>query len=325
MKLRNLTLEGRVLSAPLAGISSSAYRLLARRHGAALVVSEMISAEGLIRGSRKTVAMLRLREPERPVSIQLFGCRPDVLSEACRIVEANGADMIDLNFGCPARKIVNKCGGAALLKDVGLAASLFQAAVNSVSIPVSVKFRSGWDSESNNYIEIGKLAEDSGISMLTLHPRTRACGFRGKSDWQKIHDLKEAVKIPVVGNGDIWTPEDAIEMMKQTDCDLVMIGRAALGAPWIFRRVDSVLRGLPDPGDPTFREKSDVCLEFARLLIEDVGERTGVLQMRKHLAWFTSGWEDIGRFRSMMFSITQYSDITDLFDEYLGSRQKQIA
>lgn len=325
MMIGNLSLGGRVVSAPLANISGSAYRMMARKHGAALVVSEMISTEGLIRGNRKTLNMLRFREYERPVSIQLFGRTPSVLSDACRIVADRGVDMIDLNFGCPARKIVNKCGGAALLKDLKLAESLFSAAVKAVNIPVSVKFRSGWDRESANFIEVGKIAENCGVAMLTLHPRTRTSGFKGKSDWSKIAQLKDNMSIPVVGNGDISRPQDALDMIAQTGCDLVMVGRAAMGAPWMYGRVDAVLRGLPDSGEPDLQSKIDTCLEFARLLIEDLGERTACLRMRKQLSWYTRGWANVAPVRQIMHSVECYNDIVNFFDRFLELSHRQTA
>ncbi|MBU1319136.1 MAG: tRNA dihydrouridine synthase DusB [candidate division Zixibacteria bacterium] len=325
MIIGNLSLSGKVVSAPLANISGSAYRMTAREHGASLVVSEMISAEGLVRGNHKTLNMLRFRESERPVSIQLFGSTPSALADACKLVADRGVDMIDLNFGCPARKIVSKCGGAALLKDLTLTEALLSAAVKAVDIPLSMKFRSGWDRESTNFIEVGKLAEDCGVAMLTLHPRTKASGFSGKSDWSKIAELKQQVSIPVVGSGDICEPQDAVNMIEQTGCDLVMIARAAMGAPWMFGRVDAVLRGLPDPGEPDLQTKIDTCLGFARLLIEDLGERTASLRMRKQLTWYTRRWVNISRVRSLMVSVECYDDIVNFFDRYIESSHRQIA
>lgn len=325
MMVENLTLDGRVVSAPLASVSGSAYRAMARRFGAALVVSEMISVEGLVRGNRKTINMLRFRNEERPVSIQLFGRNPDTLGEACRIVADSGADMIDINLGCPARKIVKKCGGAALLRDLKRAESLFTAAVRAVSLPVSVKFRSGWDSDNTNFIELGKIAEDCGIALLTLHPRTRSTGFSGKADWSQIARLKSTVSIPVVGNGDITCPQDAVEMIDTTGCDMVMIGRAAMGAPWVFKRVDSVLRSRSDPGEPNLDAKIDICLQFVRLLIEDFGERSATYKMRKQLTWFTRGWKNIAAHRPEMFKVESYDDIVALFDRYRENYQRQSA
>jgi tRNA-dihydrouridine synthase B len=318
-------MSGKVISAPLANISGSAYRVLARESGAALVVSEMISTEGLVRGNRKTLSMLRFRAEEHPVSMQLFGRSPQTLAEACKIIADTGADIIDLNLGCPAKKIVRKSGGAALLRDLRLAESLFSAAVKAVDMPVSVKYRSGWDSESTNFLKVGEIAEDCGIAMLTLHPRAGTSGFKGRADWTKIKMLKSTVSIPVVGNGDIASPTDAAAMIDQTGCDFVMIGRAAMGAPWIFRRVDEVLRGLPDPGEPDLRTRIDICLRFARLLIEDFGERSACFKMRKHLTWFTRGWKDISRYRPRMFSVESYDDIVNLLSQYHNSYERQFA
>ncbi len=322
MRNKSLSTDGKVISAPLANIAGSAYRTIALRHGAAIAYSEMVSVDGLIRANRKTLAMLRLRGKERPVCFQIFGHDPQMMYDAAQIVAATGCDMIDMNFGCPAKKIVKNKSGAALMQDLELSGKLISAVVRAVSIPVSVKFRSGWDRQSEHYIEFGKMAEASGASYLVLHPRTRSSGFKGTSEWKYIRTLKEAVKISVIGSGDIHTPQDAERMLTETGCDYVMIGRAAMGAPWIFGRIDEYLKTGHDPGDPSMREKTEIMLEFARLMIEDFGEKSACLKLRKHLAWFTRGWPGVSKLRPLMFSVESYNDIVEILMNYILKHQR---
>lgn len=317
MIAKYLSLNGQVVSAPLANIAGSAYRTMALSYGAAISYSEMISVDGLVRGNRKTMAMLALREDEKPVCFQIFGHDPGFMSDAARMVEQTGCAMIDINFGCPAKKIVKNSGGAALMKDVKLAEQLISAVVDAVNIPVSVKFRSGWDRESEAFIEFGKMAEGCGASYLVLHPRTRASGFRGKSDWSKIKQLKDSVSIKVIGSGDVSTPQEAKQMLDETGCDYVMIGRAAMGAPWVLRRIDSYLKTGNDPGEPALEKKIEIMLAFARLMIDDFGERSACLKLRKHLAWFTRGWRNVSKLRPLLFSVESYAEIGDILRSYL--------
>ncbi len=317
MSSKKLSLNGKVVSAPLANIAGSAYRTMALRYGAAIAYSEMISVDGLVRGNRKTLDMLTLREGERPVCFQIFGHDPQMIRDAAQIVARTGCDMIDINFGCPAKKIIRNFSGAALMNNLELAEKLISAAVDAVDIPVSVKFRSGWDRESMTFIEFGRMAEACGASYLVLHPRTRASGFRGKSDWGKLKLLKENVNIDVIGSGDINTPEDARDMLEETNCDYVMVGRAAMGAPWIFQRIDHYLRTGDDPGEPSLDKKIEIMLEFCRLMIDDFGERSACLKLRKHLAWFTRGWHNVTKIRPLMFSVEKYDDIEKILYDYL--------
>lgn len=322
MCVKMLSLKGKVVSAPLANISGSAYRTMARKYGAAMVYSEMISVDGLVRANRKTLAMLKMRQVEKPLAVQLFGHKPDLMADAAKIVADSGADMIDINLGCPAKKVVKNDSGAALVKNLSLAGRVISAAVEAVDLPVSVKFRLGWDHDSYNFLEVGKIAESAGATCVTLHPRTRSDGFKGHSDWSKIADLKQSVDIPVIGSGDINTPGDASRMIEQTGCDLVMIGRAAMGAPWMFKRVNQYLEQGYDPGEPDLPHRIEIMLEFARLMIEDFGERSACLKLRKHMAWFTRGWKHASSYRPLMFSVESYSDIVNLFERYLENVDK---
>jgi tRNA-dihydrouridine synthase B len=317
MMYKYLSTNGQVVSAPLANIAGSAYRQIARKYGAALAYSEMVSVDGLVRGNLKTLSMLRMREVEKPVCYQIFGHDPEIMYDASQIVAQNGCDMIDINFGCPAKKIVKNSGGAALLKDLNLVEKIISSVVKAVDIPVSVKFRSGWDRENPAYLRIGKIAEECGASYLVLHPRTRTSGFKGKSDWSKIRELKESVKIKVIGSGDVTTPQEARQMLDETGCDYVMVGRAAMGAPWIFGRIDHYLKTGADPGDPPLEEKINIMLDFCRLMIVDFGERSACLKLRKHLAWFTRGWRNVSAIRRKMFEVETYDDIVNVLNGYL--------
>ena len=317
-----LTLDGQVVSAPLANIAGSAYRTMALRHGAALAYSEMLSAEGLVRENRKTFNMLKKRAGEAPMAFQIFGHKPESVQIAAKIVAETGCQMIDMNFGCPAKKIVRNLSGAALMKDLKLSEQLISAAVKAVDIPISVKFRSGWDRESEYFIEFGRMAQDCGASYLVLHPRTRASGFKGKSDWNKIKLLKESVSIKVIGSGDVTTPQEAAQMLSETGCDYVMIGRAAMGAFWIFERINEYLKTGDDPGDPALARKIEIMMEFCKLMIEDFGERSACLKLRKHLAWFTRGWHNVASYRARMFAVESLEDIGNIFHEYLDGLEK---
>ncbi len=322
MSRKKLSLNGQVVSAPLANIAGSAYRYMALKYGAAIAYSEMISIDGLVRENEKTHSMLRIRPDEAPVCLQIFGHDPALMHDAAQLVAGAGCAMIDMNFGCPAKKVIKNQNGAALMNDLDLAEKLISAVVNAVDIPVSVKFRSGWDRESMHFVEFGKMAEACGASYLVLHPRTRSSGFKGKSDWSKIRILKEAVNIDVIGSGDVNTPQDAAQMIEETGCDMVMVGRAAMGAPWIFGRINEFLETGNDPGDPPLGKKIDIMLEFCRLMIEDFGERPACFKLRKHLAWFSRGWRNISKIRPLMFAVESYDDIENILRDYLFDLEK---
>jgi nifR3 family TIM-barrel protein len=322
MSAKMLSTKGKVVSAPLANISGSAYRVMARNYGAAITYSEMISVDGLLRGNRKTLAMLRLRQAERPLAFQLFGHKPELMGEAAKLVQDTGCDIIDINLGCPAKKVVKNDAGAGLVKDLKLVEKVISAVVKATNLIVSVKFRLGWDHDRINFLQVGKIAEDCGASLLVLHPRTRSDGFKGHSDWSKIGELKQHVSLPVIGSGDICCPADAKRMLAETGCDMVMVGRAAMGAPWLFERIDHYLREGIDPGDPDLPDRIEIMLKFARLMIEDYGERSACLKLRKHLAWFTRGWQHASSYRPLMFSVTSYDDIIELFDRYMQNLEK---
>lgn len=289
MKVGNLNVEGRVFCAPMAGISTSAYRILARRFGAAVVFTEMVSCHGVTHGNQRTVEYLHFLPEERPLGIQLFGAEPEVMFQATRIVSEYVPDLIDLNLGCPVKKVVRRNGGAAVLKDMGLARELIAAAVAGSGIPVTVKLRSGWDEQSKVHVEAGKVAEAAGAAAVTLHARTRSGLYQGKACWDDIRNLKDAVSIPVIGNGDITCGADARRMIDETGCDAVMVGRAAMGNPWIFRDINHYLATGENLPPPTVAERAALILEHTRLLIQSEGERRAIMIMRGTLARYSRG------------------------------------
>jgi len=320
MKIGNLNVPGIVFCAPMAGISTRPYRVFARRLGAAVVYTEMISSHGLFYNDKKTNELIRFDDDERPLGIQLFGADPGIMHDAVKVVATRKPDIIDLNFGCPVKKVVRKNGGAAVLKDLGLTRELVAAAVAASEIPVTVKLRSGWDETSKVFAEAGKICEEAGAAAITLHARTRARQFSGRACWDDIKRLKETVAVPVIGNGDVRCGEDAARMLKTTGCDAVMIGRAAMGYPWIFREIAGYLDTGELPPPPTLDEKIAIMLEHARMLIETYGEKRALLKMRHHVAWYSKGWPGAAKIRLRAYVMTTYAELTRLLDDYRSGK-----
>jgi len=289
MRIGPVLLDNPVMSAPMAGITDKAYRILAREAGCGLVCTEMVSDQALLYGNPKTCRLLDIAGETGPVSVQIFGSNPDYMAAAAEIAESRGADIIDINMGCPTPKIVKNGEGAALMRSPKKAAEIVRAVVERVKVPVTVKMRKGWDENSVNAVELAKLVTGAGAVALTVHGRTRSQFYTGKADWEIIAAVKRAVSVPVIGNGDIWQPGDALLMMEQTGCDGVMIGRAALGNPWIFSRTIHFLRtGELLPG-PSPEERIGMVLRHLSLLVEIKGEAVAVREMRKHAAWYARG------------------------------------
>ncbi|HUV31068.1 MAG TPA: tRNA dihydrouridine synthase DusB [Acidobacteriota bacterium] len=321
MTVGNLNLTGRALLAPLAGVSNRPFRVLAISAGAAMAFTEMVSADGIVRSQAKTLAMMRFKPDEQPIGIQLFGADPAVMHEAAAItVERFRPDLIDINLGCPVKKVVRKNGGAALLKDIGLTRRVIRAVVTAAgTTPVSVKMRSGWEQSSPVYIEVARLAEEEGVSAVTLHARSRSCGFAGRADWSAIARLKSAVSIPVIGNGDIRVPEDARRMLEETGCDSVMVGRAAMTDPLIFRRINQLLSTGVEPAPPTIPQIVELALVHARLMRDEYGEQRGMRMMRRYLGWQVRGIRGAAKLRPLLFRVETLRDIERIFERYLGA------
>lgn len=320
MQIGNLNIPGRVFCAPMAGISTRPYRIFARRFGAAVVYTEMISSHGLAYNDKKTNDLVEFGDDERPIGVQLFGADPEIMHQAARAVSERKPDIIDLNFGCPVKKVVRKNGGAAVLKDLGLTRELVSATVSAGDIPVTVKLRSGWDETSKVFAEAGKVCEEAGASAITLHARTRAGQFAGRACWDDIRRLKDIVAVPVIGNGDIQSGEDAARMIDMTGCDAVMIGRAAMGYPWIFREVNAFLESGAKLPPPSLDEKIAVMIEHARMLLDTFGEKRAMFKMRHHVAWYARGWPGVAKIRRRAFAMTTIAELETLLDDYRSGR-----
>ncbi|MCU0590533.1 MAG: tRNA dihydrouridine synthase DusB [Desulfobacterales bacterium] len=315
MKIGRLHLDRPVVLAPLAGITNLPFRLLAREAGCGLVTTEMVSADGLVHGAAATFDLLRSLPEEKPLAVQIFGSEPAVMAEAAAIVEASGADVVDLNFGCAVRKIVRTGAGVALMREPRRAEALLQAVRQAVKIPLTIKIRSGWERTGRNALAIGEMAEACGVDALTLHPRTAGQKFSGQADWALIAALKQRLRIPVIGNGDIRRAEDARRMMAETGCDAVMIGRRAIGYPQIFSEVVSCLTGIPQPV-PDFDQRIAVMRRFVAVSVDCFGERRAVRLMRTRLAWFGKGMRHSAGLRKAVGGINSIEEALALIDAY---------
>lgn len=316
MNIGNIKLSAPLALAPMAGITDLPFRLICRRLGCGMTVSEMVSAKGLLYKNVKTTEMLRIDDGERPTAIQLFGSVPAELAEAARMVEASGADMIDFNMGCPVPKIVNNGEGSALMKNPQLAHDILAAMVKAVKIPVTVKFRAGWDDANRNAVEIARAVEAAGVSAVAVHGRTRQQFYEGKADWSIIADVKQAVKVPVFGNGDIFTVADGLRMLEQTGCDGLMIGRGADGNPWLFAALAAALRGEPLPQPPSLKERLAQAAEHLDMLIAYKNEVVAVKEMRRHISAYLKGMPHAAEFRGRFHKVDTQEQFSELLAEY---------
>jgi len=321
MKLGNLNLSGRVILAPMAGVTDSTFRILARSFGAALSYTEMISADGLVRQNTNSLRLLYFKEEERPIGVQLYGSDPEKLASAAKEVERLKPDLIDLNFACPVKKVTKKNGGAAILRDLGLLKKIVSSVTKSVSLPVTLKIRSGWDSENIVALEVAKIAEDCGVCALTIHPRTGKSMFRGKANWDIIGEVKSKVKLTILGSGDVFSPQDVKEMIDSTGCDGVMVGRGALGNPWIFERANYYLVTNEFLPEPSIQEVIDVALKHLSLSVQERGEYWGIIRMRKHLLWYIRKLPKNQELRKNIISTEKFEDLKRAFEFYLFSNE----
>jgi tRNA-dihydrouridine synthase B len=327
LKIGDVEFDSPFVLAPLAGVSDSPFRQLAREQGASAVYTEMVSADGLARGNQATLDYCRFQPHERPIGIQLFGSDPGVMAEATRILcdlpEAGRPDLIDINMGCPVRKVVNRCAGAALLNDLQRLGSIVERMSEASTIPVTAKIRLGWDGHSQNVVEVSKRLEQSGATAVAIHARTRAEKFEGQAHWEMIAAAKEAVGIPVIGNGDVRSPADAARMLEATGCDLVMLGRAAFGDPWVFRRV----RAHHERGEslplPSAAERLEAGVRHLELLVADVGEGIAAKEMRKHVAWYIRGLPHSHKVRDQVNQTRGAEELAELLAVYLETLQSQ--
>ncbi len=318
MTIGNVTLDNNIILAPMAGVSDLPFRLLCRELGAGLVCMEMVSAKAIYYNNKNTDTLMEIHPDEGPASLQLFGSDPVIISEMAKRIEERPFAFLDINMGCPVPKVVNNGEGSALMKNPKLVEEILSSLVKAVKKPVTVKIRKGFDDTSVNAVEIAKIAENCGVAAVAVHGRTREQYYSGYADWDIIAQVKEAVKIPVIGNGDVTSAKAAEELIKQTGCDGVMIGRGAQGNPWIFREVTHYLETGELVAPPTKEEKKELILRHAALQLEYKGEYTGVREMRKHLAWYTVGLPHSARFRQMINTMETMDELLAGVEQIFG-------
>ncbi|MFO7984489.1 MAG: tRNA dihydrouridine synthase DusB [Desulfatiglandaceae bacterium] len=318
LQIGNLILNNRLILAPMAGITNVPFRLIAKKMGVALVTTEMVSAAGLVRGGGRTFNYLKTTPREKPLAVQIFGSDPLTMAEAAKIVVQAGADMVDINMGCPARKVVRTGGGGALLQTPDLAAEMVYAVGRVCSVPLSVKMRAGWSPDSPTAPDIAALLEQAGAHAVTVHPRYVTQGFTGSADWTIISAVKERLHIPVIGNGDITTPQMALTMQKETRCDGVMVGRGAIGNPWLLRQILDLEAGHPFR-QPTLAERRAIILAHFELLTDLMGEARASRAMRGHLLKYTRGLPYSSRFRGTFTGIKDLRTIIKAMDNYFST------
>ena len=315
LKIGTLTLKNRLIMAPMAGITNPPFRRIVRRLGAGLVVTEMVSAVGLSRNHKKTVRYLKSDPEEKPLSVQIFGADPQIMAMAAEIAIEKGADMVDINMGCPARKVIKNGSGGALLRSPRAVHQMVTAVRKACTVPLTVKIRAGWSAEEANFLEIAHIIADCGADAVTVHPRFVKQGFSGQADWGIIRKVKEKLNIPVIGNGDVFKPELALQMRKETGCDGVMIGRGALGNPWIFRHILDLEKSL-EVRPPELSERKEVILSHFTHLSQIIGEDRASKLMRGQLLWYTKGLPHSSRFRGAFTGIKDVHGMMAALDQY---------
>lgn len=321
MKIGHLELENNVFLAPMAGVTDLPFRILCKEMGCGLVYSEMVSAKGILYDNKNTTELLEIDPKERPVAVQLFGSDPEILGAMAKKIEPYPIDIIDVNMGCPAPKIVKNGEGSCLMKTPELVGKIVKSLVESQSKPVTIKFRKGFDDDHINAVEIAKIAEANGASAVAVHGRTREQYYSGKADWDIIKQVKAAVNIPVIGNGDVFTPQDAKNLLEYTGCDAIMVGRGAQGNPWIFRRILHYLHTGEILPEPTAEERVEKALRHAEMLIDYKGEYIGVREMRKHMAWYMKGLPGAAELRGKLNYAENRAELEALLRGYLASHK----
>lgn len=318
LQIGDVILKNNVILAPMAGVTDLPFRLLCKEQGAGLLCMEMVSAKAIYYNNKNTETLMQIEPEERPVSLQLFGSDPVIMSEMAKRIEDRPFDILDINMGCPVPKVVNNGEGSALMKNPGLVRKIVTAVSKAIKKPLTVKIRKGFDENNINAVEIAKIIEDSGAAAVAVHGRTRQQYYSGKADWDIIRQVKEAVSIPVIGNGDVDSPQKAKQLLEETGCDGIMVGRAAEGNPWIFREISHYL----DTGEllphPALEEVKEMILRHARLQLEYKGEYTGMREMRKHVAWYTAGFPHSARLRGAVNEIESMEQLMVLLDGWNG-------
>lgn len=316
MRIGNVTLENNVILAPMAGVTDLPFRLLCKEQGAGLLCMEMVSAKAIYYNNKNTEALMEIDERELPVSLQLFGSDADIMSEMAKRIEEKPFAILDINMGCPVPKVAGNGEGSALMKNPKLVAEIVSKVSGAIQKPVTVKIRKGFDEEHVNAVEIAKIAEQCGAAAVAVHGRTREQYYSGKADWDIIRQVKEAVSIPVIGNGDVTGPESAKKMIEETGVDGIMIGRAARGNPWIFGQIRDYLKTGVLPKKPTLEEVRDMMLRHAKMQLECKGEYTGIREMRKHVAWYTVGYPNSARLRAKINEVESFEELEKLLSSF---------
>ena len=315
-----------LILAPMAGVSESPFRRLCRAHGADVVVTEFLSAEGIRRENEATIAKLRFEPEEHPIGVQIFGADPEAMGEAAKLVtDIFLPDFVDINFGCPVKKVVRRNGGSGCLRDLDLVQSVIRAVSRSTHLPVTVKIRSGWNEEMRDPVTIALRCQDAGARVLALHPRTRTQMYSGHAHWDEIAAVKAALSIPVIGNGDIKTPQDAYRMRMVTGCDAVMIARGSFGQPWIFAQARALLEGRTPPPTPSVETRFEIAITHARMAdVYEVDRRGAAIEFRKHLGWYCKGLPGSAKLRERLHQVDSLTQVEDIFADYLHNRQRYL-
>lgn len=320
MKIGGLEFKSNVFLAPMAGVTDKPFRILCREMGCGFVYTEMISSKGLYYNSSKTIDMLDIDKREAPVGVQIFGSDPDIMGEMAGEISRNKmVALIDINMGCPARKIVKNGEGCALMRNPDLASKIIKSVAKNSLLPVTVKFRKGWDESSINAVEFANMAEESGASAVSVHGRTREQMYEGNADWSVIKRVKESVKIPVIGNGDVFTPEAAKGLFQETGCDGILVARGAMGNPWIFKRINHYLKTGEILPEPDAGERIDMAVRHAKMLVDLKGENTGIREMRKHAAWYIKGLKNSTDIKNKINAIIKKDELINLLIDYKKS------
>ncbi len=316
LKIGNVTIHTPVALAPMAGVTDQPFRLLCKEQGCGLLYTEMVSAKAIYYDNKNTKPLMDIAYREHPIALQLFGSEPRLMGEMAKKIEELPFDILDINMGCPVPKVVNNGEGSALMKDLVLAGKIIEAVARSIQKPVTVKFRKGFDMTCVNAPELGHIAEESGAAAVAVHGRTRSQYYSGKADWDIIRQVKENVNIPVIGNGDIFQPEDAAAMMEETGCDGIMVGRGAQGNPWIFHRILHYINTGEILPRPEVHQVVEMILRHTKMQMEFKGEFHGIREMRKHIGWYTAGYPDSSRLRQKVNHVETFEELNQLLSEY---------